>query len=285
MDSLNSTDPAILQIYTGVNGADTGGISFGVEQANGTLTERVRFRKTGQVHIGNATGETTNSRLSITPVTTETKITLWDGASLTDHYGFGVSSNQLNYEAPAAGNHVFYTGNKNAGASTINGTERMRMRGSDGNISIGAVTPTERLTVSGNVSASGSVVAGSFSTSTGVISGAKLTVTGSGTNTATSGILFNSFPMLERVKVVAGTANNTTTLNVLESNVWLFTTNSTGDWNPNIRGNDTTTLNSLLAVGDSVSVTIISKQNSTAHNITGLTIDGAPQTVDEDYDY
>jgi len=280
MASLDGVNPAILQIYTGVNGGDTGGISFGVEDTTGLLVERVRFRKSGEVHIGNAGLQSTNARLAITPTAAECKLTLWDNGNLSAHYGFGISNGQINYEAVSTGSHVFYTGNKNgfnlAGDSpggpptpspnTINGTERMRIRGSDGNVSIGGVTPNERLTVSGNISA------------TGAIFGARAVFNGSGTSGSSSGFLFNSFPILEKA-LITTTANSLANLDALTTNVWLCTANSTSTWNHNVRGNGSTTLNSLLTVGDSLNLTIISKQNSTANRFTNLTIDSVAATV------
>lgn len=71
------------------------------------------------------------SKLSISPNTTEAKITLWDGGGGTDHYGFGVSGGQLNYHViGAASSHVFYNGGKNG-----NGTEILRIKGDGLNVS------------------------------------------------------------------------------------------------------------------------------------------------------
>ena len=72
------------------------------------------------IGIGTATP---TSRLTITPSTTESKITLWGNA--TNHYGFGVSGNQLNYHTETtSADHVFYGGGTNG-----NGTEVMRVKG------------------------------------------------------------------------------------------------------------------------------------------------------------
>ncbi len=141
---------------------------------NGTLTIRGTARNS---HFNNSTNEDTyirggkatsnvylndnggnvgigttapTSRLSITPTAVEAKITLYDANTTTNHYGFGVSGNQLNYHVFSSDDrHVFYAGGKNG-----NGTELLRIQG-NGGVGFGITTPTERIEVSGNVYVNG----------------------------------------------------------------------------------------------------------------------------------
>jgi hypothetical protein len=84
------------------------------------------------------------SRLSITPNTIESKITLWDSGSTSAHFGFGVSDNQLNYHVYQSNDrHVFYSGGKNG-----DGTELMCIQG-NGFIGINTSSPTYRLDING----------------------------------------------------------------------------------------------------------------------------------------
>jgi hypothetical protein len=87
-----------------------------------------------------------------------------------------------------------------------------------------------------------------------------------------------TLPLLEKVNVVAGTANGTSNIDVLTSNVWVFTTNASANWTHNIRGNASTSLNNIMATGDSLVVTILAKKSSTTHYATDITIDGSAQT-------
>lgn len=78
---------------------------------------------------------------------------------------------------------------------------------------------------------------------------------------------------------VGTTANGTANLDVKTSTVYLFNTNSTGTWTHNIRGDGSTSLDSMLATGESVTVTVISKQNNTSYFTNALNIDSSIATV------
>jgi hypothetical protein len=54
---------------------------------------------------------------------------------------------------------------------------------------------------------------------------------------------------------------------------------NTGNWTLNLRGNGSTTLNSLIAVGESKTITIAVTNGATAYYQTGFQIDGTSQTI------
>ena len=81
----------------------------------------------------------------------------------------------------------------------------------------------------------------------------------------------------EAVVVTAGKLSDNTDLNIASGNVFLFTTAESTTSTPNLRYDGSTTLDSKMAVGDCLSVTIITTANASAYSAQ-LTIDGAAVT-------
>jgi hypothetical protein len=82
----------------------------------------------------------------------------------------------------------------------------------------------------------------------------------------------------ERTTVSATAATGTVNYDALTQGVLYYTTNASANWTLNIRGNSTTTLNSILATGDSLTVAFLVTQGSTAYYNSALQIDGASVT-------
>ena len=111
---------------------------------------------------------------------------------------------------------------------------------------------------------------------TGLTAGAGITITNAGGPVPTIALATN--PTLtspkELVDVVATGATGTVNIDVVTSSVELITANATGNWTTNVRGNGSTTLNSLMSVGEQISVVLSSPNGSPAYYPTGFTIDG-----------
>lgn len=96
-----------------------------------------------------------------------------------------------------------------------------------------------------------------------------------------SGLTINSPVILgpeERCNVVAAAATGTINFDVLTATVWLYTTNASANHTLNIRGNSGTTLNSILSVGDSISLVWLNTNGATPYYPNVIQIDGSTVT-------
>ena len=84
--------------------------------------------------------------------------------------------------------------------------------------------------------------------------------------------------LYEKVTVSATAATGTVNFDVLTQGVLYYTTNASGNWTLNIRGNSSVTLDSTLAVGQSITVVFLATQGATAYYASSLTIDGVTVT-------
>lgn len=83
----------------------------------------------------------------------------------------------------------------------------------------------------------------------------------------------------ETTNIQADATSGTENLNVLSGAHMYHTSNAAGNFTLNVRGNGSTTLDSLLSVGQTSSVVFSVTQGTTAYYMTALTIDGNAQTV------
>ena len=79
---------------------------------------------------------------------------------------------------------------------------------------------------------------------------------------------------MERTSVSTSAATSTVNLDVNTAGTLYITASSTSNWTLNVRGDGSTTLNSLLTTGDSMTVAFLATQGSTAYYPTALNIDG-----------
>lgn len=82
----------------------------------------------------------------------------------------------------------------------------------------------------------------------------------------------------ERWSVSATAATGTISLDVLTSGILYYTSNSTGNWTLNIRGDGSNTLNSILTTNDSITVVFFATNGATPFYQTGFTVDGSAVT-------
>lgn len=114
----------------------------------------------------------------------------------------------------------------------------------------------------------------------------QITVVGSGTSTSqlyVSGITtFGSTgivqQLFENVNVSSTALTGTVNLDVLSGTLFYYTTDASTNWTFNVRGNSSTSLNSILPIGKSVSITILSTQGSTPRYANTFQVDGVTIT-------
>lgn len=82
----------------------------------------------------------------------------------------------------------------------------------------------------------------------------------------------------ESWNVSATAAGSTVDFDVVTSSAWLYTTDATGNWTLNVRGDGSTTLDSLLSTGDSITVVFAATQGATAYYASAFQIDGSSVT-------
>lgn len=105
--------------------------------------------------------------------------------------------------------------------------------------------------------------------------------------TGSGSLVFNTAPTInnmylatarEKVTVSATSASGQVDFDALTQSVLYYTSAASGNWTLNIRGNSGTTLNSMLAVGDALTVAFIAYQGGTAYYQSSIAIDGTTYT-------
>jgi hypothetical protein len=148
----------------------------------------------------------------------------------------------------------------------------------------GQVLKVNTATTSGLEWGSDSTYAAPTIGSTAIASGATvttiagLTLTSPTVNTATVTKPILVAP-IERTSVSTSAATGTVTIDVNTASTLYITASSTSNWVLNVRGDGSTTLNSLLTTGDAITVAFLATQGSTAYYNTSVQIDGTTSGV------
>jgi len=82
----------------------------------------------------------------------------------------------------------------------------------------------------------------------------------------------------ERTTVSATAATGTVAFDAITQGVLYYTTNASANFTLNVRGNSSTTLNSILATGDAITVVFLNTNGATAYYPTVYQVDGSAVT-------
>jgi hypothetical protein len=82
----------------------------------------------------------------------------------------------------------------------------------------------------------------------------------------------------ENWNIVASAATGTINMDVLTASIWYYTSNASANHTLNVRGDGSTTLSSLLAVGDSMTVVWANTNGTTAYWPSTFQVDGSTIT-------
>lgn len=87
----------------------------------------------------------------------------------------------------------------------------------------------------------------------------------------------------EKTTVTPTAAAGTVVFDVLSQSILYYTSNATSNWALNVRGDSVNTLNSIMAVGDTVTIVFMAQQGGTAYFQSGFQIDGVTVTPKWEY--
>jgi hypothetical protein len=88
-----------------------------------------------------------------------------------------------------------------------------------------------------------------------------------------------NIPNIGEVATVSATAaTGTINIDVITQSVLYYTTNASANWTVNFRGNSTTSLNTMMATGQSLTVAFLVTQGTTAYYNNVVQIDGTTVT-------
>ena len=273
---------------------------------NSTFTGLSTFA--GQLNIGissignlNVVGMTTTSNLNVTGITSATfGGTIGAGftgstSGITTLRASAVASGILTLPATTdtlvAKNTTDTFTNKSIDTSTntITGLTNTNLSGSAGITNANLATPTiSGISLGSNLATLtfGTYLSGtSYNGSTAVTIATNATSSNTGSalvardasgdftaNRITSSIKANG--LTEGVSLNATPLTGTVTLDLIANNVYFYTANASGNFTFNFRANSSTSLNTFLSVGESITVAILTTQGSPAYYNTAITIDG-----------
>jgi len=178
-------------------------------------------------------------------------------------------------------NTVNFSGTGNLYAPLVIGSANVANTTASTSSTTGALTVGGGAGIAGAVFAGGAIRTNSTTTSTSTTTGALIvdggvgianTLVVGGKTTLTAGIKIEE--VFEKVTVSATAATGTVNYDALTQAVLYYTSNSSGNWTLNVRGDSGQTMDSTMATGESVTFAFLVTNGGTAYYQTSFTIDG-----------
>lgn len=82
------------------------------------------------------------------------------------------------------------------------------------------------------------------------------------------------YETIEKATLSGSSLTGTINLNMLDGAVFYYTSNASGNWTLNVRGDGSNSLNTVMSVNDSISFVVMATQGSTAYYQSAMQIDG-----------
>lgn len=83
----------------------------------------------------------------------------------------------------------------------------------------------------------------------------------------------------EQINIVGGAATGTLNIDVDTAATWYYNVNATANYSINVRRSSGDTLDNLMAVGESIQVTVLVKFGASTYTLSAFTVDGASATT------
>jgi len=144
----------------------------------------------------------------------------------------------------------------------------------------GIITPSNVVTATSTTTLTNKTIAYASNTLTGVAgTGVANTFTGTQTFSGTSSakaIVLNDAAEVATVSATAATG--TINYDITTQSVLYYTSNASANWTVNFRGSSGTSLNTLMATGESMTVAFLVTQGATAYYNSAVQVDGSSVT-------
>ena len=164
---------------------------------------------------------------------------------------------------------------------TVTSASVVSANGFAGTVATATTTPAITLTTSitGVVKGNGTAISAATAGTDYVAPGTATSFTAKQTFTGATASLASSFVNATETTTISATAaTGTINYDVTTQSVLYYTTSASANWTVNVRGNGTTSLNTLMATGDALTLVFLVSQGATAYYNNAVTIDGSSVT-------